>query len=867
MSGPKPIPSFGKALVVGGCGFLGGHIVSLILKRHPGTQIAVLDLRTSSNRNASPSVSYHDGDITDATTMQSIFSKVKPDVVFHTASPHFDAPTTVHDKVNIEGTDILLKAAQESGVKAFVYTSSASLVIDSSMTVVNADETWPLITGAAQPEHYTTTKAYAETAVLSANRTPAGFLTCAIRPAGIFGEGDVQLLPPMISACRKGQNKFQVGDNTNLSDFTYVENVVYGHLLAAQALLQTHNIIPTIPLDNEKVDGEAFFITNGQPVYFWDFARAVWHAAGDRKTAKDVWTLDRDFAMAIGTVLENACWVLGKKPNINRKQVRYSTMNRYYNIDKAKKRLGYEPLVSLDVGIKRGVAQLVEQEQKASEKKGHRSSSLALRPYTSHFNYGTSTTTMAQPTLPASAYEALDLPLETLKILTTPKSAIDDSAVAAPNLLQHEGDTSEQTSLPPNKTSIILYAELLLHIRTVTLYASLRTSHTRETKAKLSTDGYSITVTHEGESATIRMPIQVQGGGDAALSLPAQPPSKDLTVRLQVKEKEGTDLLGTLQTEERKANIVPWDGATLSGLKTVTVFCKACRNELVPPEKIREWRDLPNENWAEMMDFWHCHKPDEHHLHDQAHDAAMEKKGYAAGNRLEAAHGLAFVDLSGFLLKEQDCPGIKMFPSEGNSLVCKQCHHILGIPDANTQGWRVWKWCLSIVGSSSSNDDSDRDHAITPQITTTTTMTYNVQKWISARLLFLAENMGVRKFHIYSESSTSPSPSQTPVPSLLIWLFTPDLFYSSSITSTSHAAGTTPTRALKIFYRHQTYAPPQPGDMESTSIEDVGFPALLWDELRDGLGRSQRVLPESARVFQGWEVGLLERFDGGDISQ
>ncbi|PVH99207.1 hypothetical protein DM02DRAFT_615239 [Periconia macrospinosa] len=369
MPGPNPIPSFGKVLVVGGCGFLGAHIVSLILKRHPQSQVAVLDLRTTSNRHASPSVSYHDGDITDASAMQALFTQIKPDVVFHTASPHFDAPSKIHDKVNVEGTDILIKAAQDSGVKAFVYTSSASLVIDASMTVVNADETWPLITGAAQPEYYTTTKAFAETAVLAANRTPSSFLTCAIRPSGIFGEGDVQLLPPMLSACRKGQNKFQVGANTNLSDFTYVENVVYGHLLAAQALLQTHAMLPTIPLDSERVDGEPFFITNGQPVYFWDFARAVWHAAGDRKTLRDIWVLDRDFAMAVGTILENACWLLGKKPNINRKQVRYSTMDRYYNIDKARKRLGYAPLVSLDEGIKRGVEALLEKERREGEKK------------------------------------------------------------------------------------------------------------------------------------------------------------------------------------------------------------------------------------------------------------------------------------------------------------------------------------------------------------------------------------------------------------------------------------------------------------------------------------------------------------------
>lgn len=158
MSRAEEIQSLGKVLVVGGCGFLGSHIVSFIVKRHPQTQIAVLDLRTSSNRHASPTVSYHDGDITDAAAMKALFSQVKPHAVIHTASPHFDLNPEIHDKVNVGGTKVLLQAAQEAGVKAFVYTSSASVILDPQTELINADERWPLVTGADQPEYYTTTK-------------------------------------------------------------------------------------------------------------------------------------------------------------------------------------------------------------------------------------------------------------------------------------------------------------------------------------------------------------------------------------------------------------------------------------------------------------------------------------------------------------------------------------------------------------------------------------------------------------------------------------------------------------------------------------------------------------------------------------
>ncbi len=159
MAAPSPDPSLGKVLVVGGCGFLGHHIVKLIVKQHPQTQIAVLDLRTVSNRHSSPTVSYHDGDITDVDAMRALFAEIKPDAVIHTASPHFNLPPQIHDKVNVDGTNNLLRAAQESGVKAFVYTSSAGVVLGPARELVNADETWPLVTGDAQPEHYVSTKA------------------------------------------------------------------------------------------------------------------------------------------------------------------------------------------------------------------------------------------------------------------------------------------------------------------------------------------------------------------------------------------------------------------------------------------------------------------------------------------------------------------------------------------------------------------------------------------------------------------------------------------------------------------------------------------------------------------------------------
>lgn len=151
--------SIGHVVVTGGCGFLGSHIVKLLVERYPESRVSVLDLRTTLNRVASANVSYHDGDITDELRMVELFGKLRPDVVMHTASPvAHGIKQELMRAVNVDGTRNLLRAARESGVKAFVYTSSASVIFDNETELVNADESYPIVAGKDQPSYYTSTK-------------------------------------------------------------------------------------------------------------------------------------------------------------------------------------------------------------------------------------------------------------------------------------------------------------------------------------------------------------------------------------------------------------------------------------------------------------------------------------------------------------------------------------------------------------------------------------------------------------------------------------------------------------------------------------------------------------------------------------
>ncbi|KAK3372508.1 3-beta hydroxysteroid dehydrogenase/isomerase family-domain-containing protein [Podospora didyma] len=361
-------PDLGAVMVIGGCGFLGHHVVRLLLRDYT-CSVSVVDLRCVRNKRPdSDGVAYYEADITDAAKLETIFTKARPNVVIHTASPPAQSNDSVSHalfkKVNVDGTAAIVDACRKTGVTALVYTSSASVMSDNKSDLINADERWPVIRGADQSEYYSETKAAAEEIVLAANRSPEApkLLTCAIRPSGIMGEGDTMVLYHIINIYRQGRTNVQVGDNNNLFDFTYVENVAHGHLLAAHALLVTA-ASKTVPLDHERVDGEAFIITNDSPVYFWDFCRSVWAAAGSPLGTDHIWVLPRGVGMALGYLSEVFFSIIRKPPTFNRQRIVYSCMSRYYDITKAKKRLGYRPLVSLDEAVRRSVKWTLDQEK------------------------------------------------------------------------------------------------------------------------------------------------------------------------------------------------------------------------------------------------------------------------------------------------------------------------------------------------------------------------------------------------------------------------------------------------------------------------------------------------------------------------
>lgn len=317
---------------------------------YPNCKIAVMTRNPTVN--TFPGVQYFAGDITDPADIERVFSALRPTVTFHCAGAmtvgRAAVPQALVRRVNVDGTRLLLEASKRFGAKAFVFTSSASVAqkYDGGFRdLIDCDEAAPTVEEEDGGLIYARTKAAAERLVLAAD-DPAGMSTVSLRPAVIFGERDSDQIPHMVAASRAGRGKVQIGSGDNLFSVTYAGNSADAHLLAAARLLEA---------DPAGVAGEAFFITNGAPVPFWDFARAIQRAAGDTTTPDQIRILDPTVAYCIAWIWERVAWFTGSKPMLSTAIVKYVTMNRWYNISKAKERLGYRPKVDWEEGVRRGV--------------------------------------------------------------------------------------------------------------------------------------------------------------------------------------------------------------------------------------------------------------------------------------------------------------------------------------------------------------------------------------------------------------------------------------------------------------------------------------------------------------------------------
>jgi UDP-glucose 4-epimerase len=226
------------ALVTGGAGFIGSHLVEQLLAL--GHRVRVVDnLSTGSARNLAHldgQIDFVRGDVRDQDTCRAAVRGVE--VVFHVAAlpsipRSLKDPWASHDS-NVNATMRLLVACSEAGVRRVVYSSSSS-VYGNTPTLPKVES------GEALPRSpYAASKLAGEQYVLAFAR--AGLLEgVALRYFNVFGPRQdpdspyAAVIPAFLRAAYEGCPAIVFGDGRQTRDFTYVANVVEANLRAAQA--------------------------------------------------------------------------------------------------------------------------------------------------------------------------------------------------------------------------------------------------------------------------------------------------------------------------------------------------------------------------------------------------------------------------------------------------------------------------------------------------------------------------------------------------------------------------------------------------------------------------------------------------------
>ncbi|MDQ5809003.1 MAG: NAD-dependent epimerase/dehydratase family protein, partial [Actinomycetota bacterium] len=231
------------------------------------------------------------------------------------------------NRLRTQGTDALLAAAREAGVRRLVHVGTeAALLVGRPLT--GADESTPLRPNS--PVLYSASKARAEIEVATA---PPGLEAVVVRPRFVWGAGDTTLLPQIVAQMRSGQWAW-IGGGRHRTATTHVDNTVEGLVLAA----------------TRGRDRGVWFVTDGGSVVFRDFVSELARTQGveppDRSVPKPV-------ARAIGVVAEGlwSALPLPGRPPLTRFATWVASDECTISIDRAREELGYEPVRTIDEGL------------------------------------------------------------------------------------------------------------------------------------------------------------------------------------------------------------------------------------------------------------------------------------------------------------------------------------------------------------------------------------------------------------------------------------------------------------------------------------------------------------------------------------
>jgi UDP-glucose 4-epimerase len=229
-----------RALVTGGAGFIGSHLVDALLER--GDEVAVAD-DLSSGRDANIGAAIEQGtslvvgDIRDVGFVDGLLRRERPDVVFHFAAqidvrvsvskPRLDAD------VNVAGTINVLEAARSSGVRRFVYASTGGAIYGEGEPPFAEDAPIRPLSPYGQAK-------YAAEGYCDLYRRLHNVSTINLRLANIYGPrqdplGEGGVIAIFCGKLLRGERPVVYGDGRQTRDYVYVGDVAKAALVASES--------------------------------------------------------------------------------------------------------------------------------------------------------------------------------------------------------------------------------------------------------------------------------------------------------------------------------------------------------------------------------------------------------------------------------------------------------------------------------------------------------------------------------------------------------------------------------------------------------------------------------------------------------
>ena len=314
-------------LVTGGSGFVGGRLIEMLredgwrvraIGRSPGALQRVESLGAIPVR----------ADLQDETALRGALQDCT--TVFHAAALFkLWGSDDDFNRANVEGTRRLLAVARSVGVRRFVQIGAAGVVMGEPVPMLGITEDVPLQVRSWAP--YSSSKAKSERLVREAN-VPGSFHTAVIRPPFIWGQG-MPMLDQTIRSIETKQFRWP-GDGQQAMSTCHVDNVCRAAILAAE----------------RGAGGSSYFVSDGADGTLRTVMTAL---LATRNVVPPKASVPFGLAWWMARCME-AVWRvfrIGGEPPITRQMLRMIGMPFTLNISRARRELGYQPIVTWQSGI------------------------------------------------------------------------------------------------------------------------------------------------------------------------------------------------------------------------------------------------------------------------------------------------------------------------------------------------------------------------------------------------------------------------------------------------------------------------------------------------------------------------------------